>query len=351
MFKRLRAAEMLAGSELPTEFDVRYYRKRYPDLKNLTDRELEAHYFSQGIGDGRQGTPAAARPEFVALAGGHPSALEIGPFANPALRGENVRYFDVLDTENLRRRAVVHGVDPEKCPPIDYVSASGDLSAVDRSFAVAFSSHVIEHQPDLIAHLQSVARLIESDGYYFLAIPDKRFCFDHFIAESGVAEVIDAHARRLRRHDVRSMVEHLAMTTHNDALLHWRGDHGEPNYRKDPRLFRAAVELVLFNQGYVDSHSWQFTPDSFRGLVTLLHELKLSPLSVARVYATTYGSNEFYAVLRKHEMVCEPLYEQLPADFNEEEYLAANPDVAAADVSAIQHYLCFGRGEGRKLRI
>ena len=62
MFKRLHATQMRADSELPTEFDVEYYRKRYPDLKNLTERELENHYLSCGIRDGRQGSPAAKRP-------------------------------------------------------------------------------------------------------------------------------------------------------------------------------------------------------------------------------------------------------------------------------------------------
>ena len=349
MFKQLHAAEVRAGFEFPEEFDARYYRKRYPDLKNLTERELEAHYFSFGIRDGRQGSPAADRSEFVKLAGRHATVLEIGPFANPALRGANVRYFDVLNTEELRRRAAAHGVDPRGCPAIDYVSPVGDLAVVDRTFAAVFSSHVIEHQPDLVTHLQSVAKLLDVEAYYFLAVPDKRFCFDHFITESAIAGVIGAHARELRRHDVRSVIEHLAMTTHNDALRHWRGDHGEPNYKSNRELFRAAVGFAQYDTAYVDSHAWQFTPDSFREIVTLLHELRLSPFSVTRLYATTFGSNEFYVVLRKQDVACETLCEQLPAEFNEKDYLAANPDVAAAGVNATQHYLCFGRKEGRKL--
>ena len=349
MFKRLHATQMRADSELPPEFDARYYRKRYPDLKNLTERELENHYASCGIRDGRQGSPAANRSEFVKLAGEHASVLEIGPFANPALRGANVSYFDVLNTQDLRRRAAAHGVDPKDCPAIDYVSPVGDLSVIDRTFAAVFSSHVIEHQPDLVMHLQNVAKLLEADAHYFLAVPDKRFCFDHFITESAIAGVIDAHARELRRHDVRSVVEHLAMTTHNDALRHWHGDHGEPNYKNNGELFRAAVGLALYDPAYVDSHAWQFTPESFREIVTLLHELRLSPFSVERLYPTTFGSNEFYAVLRKRDMACEALCEQLPAEFDEKEYLAANPDVAAAAANAAMHYLCFGRKEGRKL--
>ena len=39
----------------------------------------------------------------------------------------------------------------------------------------------------------------------------------------------------------------------------------------------------------------------------------------------------------------------LPAGFDPKAYLAANPDVAAAGIDAVQHYLTFGRYEGRHL--
>jgi hypothetical protein len=41
---------------------------------------------------------------------------------------------------------------------------------------------------------------------------------------------------------------------------------------------------------------------------------------------------------------------KLPTEFSSELYLAANPDVKAAGVDPITHYLQFGAREGRKLR-
>jgi hypothetical protein len=41
----------------------------------------------------------------------------------------------------------------------------------------------------------------------------------------------------------------------------------------------------------------------------------------------------------------------LPARFNAESYLQANPDVASAGVDPVEHYRAFGRSEGRKLRL
>lgn len=44
-----------------------------------------------------------------------------------------------------------------------------------------------------------------------------------------------------------------------------------------------------------------------------------------------------------------PKSQKLPPDFDPKAYLAANPDVAAAEVDAVQHYLTYGRHEGRRL--
>jgi predicted SAM-dependent methyltransferase len=262
-----------------------------------------------------------------------------------------VKYLDVLPTEGLRERAVVHGVDPAKIPHIDFVSANGDFAAVTETFDVLLSSHVIEHQPDLVRHLNGAANVLRPGGRYYLAVPDKRYCFDHFIGESSIADIVAAHVQRRSVHSAESVIEHQAMTTHNDCLRHWAGDHGEPAYKAHPARIRQASEMFQRSAGgYIDVHAWQFIPQSFREAIQALYELALIPLRVLRVYPTVRDSNEFYAVLEKVEQDTPPLHRDLPADFDAALYLAANPDVADAGVDAVTHYLAFGRGEGRKLR-
>ena len=107
--------------------------------------------------------------------------MEIGPFGQPVdFTGEHVRYADALSTEDLRSIAAVNGMDPARCPPIHYVVTEAPLEAIPECFATVFSSHCIEHQPDLVQHLQAVGELLEPGGSYFLIVPDKRYCFDHF---------------------------------------------------------------------------------------------------------------------------------------------------------------------------
>ena len=221
--------------------------------------------------------------------------LEIGPFVSPRLVGEHVRYFDLLDTDGLNARAARKGL-PRTAPRIDYVSASGDLSRVPGPFAAVFSAHCIEHQPDLVDHLRAVERLLRPGGRYLLIAPDKRYCMDHFLPESTVAAVIDAHLGSARRHGARSIIEHRALTTHNSPRRHWRGDHGQPG--PDVERLKAAMAEVASGRSS-DVHAWTFTPQSFRVLIEALGHAGLTGLTVEAVHATPYGRGEFCAVLRK----------------------------------------------------
>jgi len=336
---------------LPEEFDAAAYRQRYSDLRELRDAELDRHYRTTGKSEERNASKIATRKDFLTLIDPLSRVLEIGPFANPLCHGANVKYFDVLPAELLRERAKVHGVDPAKIPNIDYVSESGDFQVVDQRFDIALSCHVIEHQPDLIRHLQDVGRVLDPGGLYCLVIPDKRYCFDHFLAASSIAEIVAAHARGARVHDVLALLEHAALTTHNDSERHWLGDHGEPVYKSKPRVLREAADVFFNSKGrYIDVHAWQFVPGSFRDTMESLFDLRLSAFRVLRVYATVAHSNEFFAVLEKTAQSPEPLLSALPRDFDARQYLLANPDVAKAGADAAEHYLRFGRAEGRKLR-
>ncbi len=339
------------ANSLPAEIDPHYYRQRYVDLRHMTDGEAAHHYRTHGVGEGRQASPFADRQAFFGLVERLGSVLEIGPLANPAVRGDNIKYFDVLPTEALKQKARAHKLDVAACPQIDFVSSTGDLAVVMEQFDGVVSSHAIEHQPDLVSHLVGVARILNPGGRYFLAIPDKRFCFDHFIAESTIADVLDASVRKLKLHDIAAVIQHIALTTHNDPGRHWGGDYGQPAYRDDPEKIREGLNICLQNPNvYIDTHAWQFIPESFQEIATQLFELGFSPLQVLRVYPTIRGSNEFYAILGKTQDDIAQPFDGWPNGFDDALYLRANPDVAKAGMDPRQHYLRHGRREGRKLR-
>ncbi|MGH6761887.1 MAG: methyltransferase domain-containing protein [Phyllobacterium sp.] len=239
-----------------------------------------------------------SRAELVSLIDQNYDVLEIGPFTNPVCRGNRVRYFDVLSRNGLVERAIKVGYPSGSAVDIDYVSPNGDLSVVNDKFDICISSHCIEHQADLIAHLDQIDRLLKVGGRYFLIIPDKRYCFDHFISESTIADILDARGRTT--HTLRSVIEHRTLTTHNDPSRHWRSDHGTQAAYFDVNVVKKAlVEYADAKGGYIDVHAWQFTPASFRNNLNALAGLGLTKLHVETVYHTPFGSFEFCAILKK----------------------------------------------------
>lgn len=239
--------------------------------------------------------------QFVNLITLNLSCLEIGPFNKPLLSGSNVKYFDVLDKNGLIKRAGELNIESKLIPQIDFVSEIGDLKVVDEKFAVVLSSHVVEHQPNLIAHLQAVADILQDAGCYFLIIPDRRFSFDYFLSESNLAQVLAANVELKQRHSLASIIEHRCSTTHNNPYLHLLGIHGKPMIGQE---LAQAVKLAIAEYqnnlaGYIDVHAWYFTPSGFGALINRLLELKLIKFKVEKIYPTTPGKLEFFVILRK----------------------------------------------------
>lgn len=127
------------------------------------------------------------------------------------------------------------------------------------------SCHAIEHQIDFIQHLKDVSDLLHENGYYVVICPDKRYCFDHFIPESNIAEIIAAHNIPSNSHSIKYVIEHRALTCHNDPSRHWAGDHGDAEI--DVERIKGAIneyEKAKIENRYIDVHSLQFTPSSFQ---------------------------------------------------------------------------------------
>ena len=278
------------------EFDGAFYRLRYGDLHKHSDVELKQHFDLHGRSEGRLASPMALRSNFVATFMNANKALEIGPFNKPMLAGANSNFFDVLDQDGLRKRAISINESPDRVPTINYVSPKGDINVIIDKFDLIVSSHCVEHQPDLVRHLQGVERLLEPAGVYALLVPDCRYCFDYSLAPSHIGQVLEAFHEERKVHRLASVVEHRALTTHNDPQRHWHGDHGEVTFNIR-RIKDAIIEWQNSGGTYIDVHAWQFNPDSFATIFNGLYDLNLTKLRVHRVYHTPFGSNEFCAVL------------------------------------------------------
>ena len=319
----------------PPTFDLNYYRNVYPELNNFPDNVLREHYERFAVAQGHSTCSYDRREPLQKilqnLIDKNPlKVLEISPWDNPFLRGENVKYFDTMDAEALKKASEGSGrlFDSNNVPAkIDFVSPTGDLNVINETFDIVFSSHVIEHCPDLVRHFQGISRILKKGGLYILAIPDKRYCFDHYHSESTISEVIDAFVNERKIPRLADVINQAYTFTHNDSIRHWLGDHGKLyGYRNTPlepdlnvrvideyffddgkginrekflQLIKKYIEARSKNQ-YISTHNWRFTPDSFGYIVNLLNALGFINLPLYRLCHTIWGRLEFIAMLEKH---------------------------------------------------
>ena len=251
--------------------------------------------------------PAISRADFCSMVPVTGALLEIGPYAKPQFRRpqHDVYYADICTADQIRAQASQHGYNPALAP--EHIDIMIDLDSdptivTDHRFQAIFSSHVIEHQPDLVRHLDEIAQLGQSEQVqYFVAIPDRRYCFDHFQPESTIAEVIGAHIERRRRLLPSTLLQNELFGCHNNEYRHWNHDHGAHplTTMTMERLRECIANARRLDTEYIDSHAWRFTPESFDLIIELLYQLELQPWRCSQVYTTARGSNEFYAVLTR----------------------------------------------------
>ena len=291
----------------PPEFDASIYLARNPDLSIMTRDQAVEHYAIFGSKEGRICSMVSARSQFLALVPKTAALLEIGPYTAPAFRQpeHNVQYLDAFSTEELRIKATAIGLDASGVPEIDYVWHSEPyINLVRKRMDAVFSSHNIEHQPDLIRHLREVGNILNHGGYAFLIVPDRRYCFDYFLPDTTIADVFGSYYAGQTRHNAASIFEHRMLTTHNDAVRHWKSDHGATPLANGATsdvlaMIDETFKRIKDSQGYIDTHAWQFTPSSFRLITDILSKLRLIPFQLEKIYPTLRDDFEFYVVLRR----------------------------------------------------
>lgn len=243
----------------------------------------------------------------------HNSILEIGPFTTPFIMGEKVKYFDVLTIEGLLERAAKIDYPFINAPSkIDYCSPTGDLSIVNEKFDAVFSSNCIEHQPDLISHLQNVSRILCDNGKYYLFIPDKRYTFDYFKNISTIANIIEAYEEKRTGPSIATVIIASTYHTSNITYKHWLGQHGLLEIKTEK--IKKAIEQYRSSKGnYIDLHTWFFTPQSFAEIIKLLNQCGYVDFSIEYIADTPPTQAEFCVILKK-EPFSNREYKEVPLD-------------------------------------
>ena len=250
------------------------------------------------------------REQFIGIIPTDARLLEVGPYAKPQFSRPqyNVAYADLYTAEQIKNDVTKYGhtdssVIPDKIDILINTEARPTFET-NLKFDYIFSSHNIEHHPDIINHLKEMSHVASSTATkFFLAVPNKDYCFDHWQESSVFTEMIGAHRDGIIRHRYQKYLQSEIYRAHNDSALHWAGKFGDNPYNREisPEWIAQIREVMQradkLDTEYVDTHAWCFTPASFVRNINLLHALELQPWRVLTVFDTGYGSNEFFAIL------------------------------------------------------
>jgi SAM-dependent methyltransferase len=198
--------------------------------------------------------------------------LEIGPSFNPLLPkrdGYNVETLDHLSAADLREKyKSAPDVDLSAIEEIDYLSDGGsilELIGKPAHYDYIVASHVIEHTTDLLGFLSDCEQLLKDTGILVLAVPDKRFSFDCLRPCSTAGQVLQGHLEQRKRHAPGQVFDEIAYNCLRAGAGAWkRNDAGALAFFRPLSDAHDAFEELRHRDRFHDIHAWQFTPSSFR---------------------------------------------------------------------------------------
>lgn len=234
--------------------------------------------------------------------------LEVGALARPIVErgmGE-VLYADRLSSADLRRHyapSVASGdLDLSSLVEVDVVVPDGQsLSAsLPPGFVPDYivASHVMEHAPDPVGWLADLAACLGEGGLICLALPDKRFIFDHLRDTTTVREVVEWSIRRPSRPTPGQVFDHVSRLSQVEAAAVWQGTQPRPSALTD-RAMAPAMARSAFGGDHHDVHCSVLTPASFCEVFGEVIALDLLPLEFAAFEPTPVNGTEFFVTFRK----------------------------------------------------
>jgi SAM-dependent methyltransferase len=305
----------------PIEFDINIYKNENKHLYNMSDKELIEHYSFYGKEEGLISSKIKNRLDFINLVPQDKMILEVGPLAFPSMniQKSNIHTVDYFSKEELiENYKNDKNVDKNKICDVTYVikDAINYNEIIPKIFDGCFSSHNIEHVPCLITFLNNISSILKDNSYFFLCIPDYRYCFDHFRNPSHIFEVLDSFYNKQNKPSAISHLESNYLTCHNNSEKHWDtlnnsirnifvsiNEKNEFLKNQTNKIINEIESIkniyTKCKNEYIDSHCWKFTPFVFYNIIYILYETKYIDLRVERIYKTLKGSNEFYVILKK----------------------------------------------------
>jgi SAM-dependent methyltransferase len=235
------------------------------------------------------------------------AGIEIGALAWPHVRKADgdITYVDHVDTITLRQKyAKDKAVPANLIVEVDAVWGARTLRQAignERRYDYVIASHVIEHVPDLVGWLCELTEMLKDGGEIRLAVPDRRYTFDHLRNESRFADVLAAYAVKARVPQPQAIFDFLSNYAAVDVCAAWQGNYGNTAPVIDGPVCSNWLKLVrgtIESGAYVDVHCWVFTPRSFAVLMGQVTRSGLLLCKCSRFFDTEAGAYEFFVGLQ-----------------------------------------------------
>lgn len=230
--------------------------------------------------------------------------IEIGPSHNPIAPkkdGFNVQIIDVKNRDDLVKGYKGHNVNTDNIEEVDFIwdgQSFSELTGQHKHYDWIIASHVIEHTPDLIGFLNNCEAILKDDGVISLAIPDKRYCFDHYRPITGISKILDSHFQKNKTHTPGALIEyHMNVVLRKGAIAWDSNTTGEYKTIHPLEGSYQRMNQALNEKKYIDTHAWCFVPHSLRLLIHDLSHLKQIHLQEIDFYPTE--GCEFHMTLGK----------------------------------------------------
>ncbi len=231
--------------------------------------------------------------------------VEIGPSHSPVApkkEGYKVHIIDHMSREQLIAKYKDHHVNLENIEEVDFVWRGenySELTGKDKYYDWIIASHVIEHTPDLLGFLNDCDTILKEDGVISLAVPDKRYCFDHYRPITGISQIIDSHFQKTIIHTPGTVAEYYLNVVSKAGNIAWDSSAtGRYNFVHSLEDALQGMKSALNENAYLDVHAWCFVPHSFRLIVHDLFRLGLIPFQEVGFFQTE--GCEFYVTLGRN---------------------------------------------------
>lgn len=240
--------------------------------------------------------------------------LEIGASFNPIApkkEGFDIDVMDYLSREELIEKYRDQDTTPNYLEnlieKVDFVwNGQPYVDLVDKKYDYILSSHLIEHMPDIVTHINDCYNILKDNGVYSIVVPDKRYCFDVLRKETTLEDVLQRIGNKQYTEEM--ITNYVDEIVQNNRVISW--DKMTTLFQYEPIYDDKYKKKVhdnphIFN---IDIHVSVFTPLSFEKLMNQLYDLKIIKMPLVYIDCDT-ECGEFFAVFQKtdgKEKFCYP---------------------------------------------